>query len=114
MILAKLFLILLLTFLFLFFSLTDKYHTIKKIMIFISYLFGILLIIFPPIAISVAKSFNIVDSNNVILYLIIGVLTLIIGTLYAKTKDNRAITKIVREIAITNYIKTEESKEKID
>ena len=77
-------------------------------------LFGILLIIFPPIAISIAKSFNIVDSNNVILYLIIGVLTLIIGTLYAKTKDNRAITKIVREIAITNYIKTEENKEKID
>lgn len=114
MIFAKLFLILILTFLFLFFSLTDKYHTIKKVMIFISYLFGILLIIFPPIAVSIAESFNIVDSNNVILYLIIGVLTLTIGTLYAKTKDNRQITKVVRELAITNYIKTDEKEEKIN
>ena len=49
-----------------------------------------------------------------ILYLIIGVLTLIIGTLYAKTKDNRQITKVVRELAITNYIKTDEKEEKIN
>lgn len=114
MILVKLLLVFVLTFLFLFFSLTNKFPVVKKVLIFSSYLFCIILIVYPPLAKEIADIFNIVDSNNVILYLIIGVLTLIIGTLYVKSKDNRQITKIVRELALTNYIKTSEKKETIE
>lgn len=106
MIIIKLCLLFLLTFLFLFFSITDRYPVLKKLVITLSFGFTVFLIIFPEYAKLLASLLNIVDPNNMILYILIGILTLIVGTLYAKSKDNRALTKIVRELAISNYVKT--------
>ncbi len=101
MIFLKIFLILVLSFVILLLALSSRFRTYQRITIIFFYLFLTYLILFPKQADIVANFFGVGRGVDLVIYLSIAVLTLVVAILYAKVKVNeRAITKIVRDIAI--------------
>ncbi len=108
MIFIKIFLIAVLTVIFLLASLSSRFRTYQRVTLIFFYLFLALLILFPQKADKVAEFFGIGRGVDLIIYLAIAILSLTVAILYAKLKINeRAITKIVREIAIMKSRKCE-------
>ncbi len=101
MIFIKFFLIAILSVIFLLLALSSRFRTYQRIVVIFFYFFLAFLILFPKTADKVAALFGIGRGVDLIIYLSIAVLSLIVAILYAKVKMNeRAITKIVRDIAI--------------
>ncbi len=101
MIFVKIFLIAVLSIVFLLVAFSSRYRTYQRMSVIFFYLFLAYLILFPKVADKVAQFFGIGRGVDLIIYLAIAILSLIVAVLYAKVKmDERAITKIVREIAI--------------
>ncbi|NPA03341.1 MAG: DUF2304 domain-containing protein [Epsilonproteobacteria bacterium] len=101
MILIKFFLITVLSIVFLLLALSSRFRTYQRITVILLYLFLAFLILFPQTADKVAEFFGIGRGVDLIIYLSIAVLSLIVAILYAKLKmTERAITKIIREIAV--------------
>ncbi len=101
MIFIKIFLILVLSVVFLLMALSSRYRTYQRLTVIFFYLFLAYLILFPKVADKIASFFGIGRGVDLIIYLSIAILSLIVAVLYAKVKLNeRAITKIVRDIAI--------------
>ena len=101
MIFIKALLITILTTVFLLLALSSRFRTYQRLTVILFYIFLAFLIIFPQKADRVAAFFGIGRGVDLVIYLSIAILSLIVAILYAKTKINeRAITKIVREIAI--------------
>ncbi|BCD62624.1 MULTISPECIES: DUF2304 domain-containing protein [Nitratiruptor] len=101
MIFVKALLIAILTAVFLLLSFSSRFRTYQRISVILFYLFLAFLILFPQKADKVAAFFGIGRGVDLVIYLSIAILSLIAAILYAKTKINeRAITKIVRDIAI--------------
>ncbi len=101
MIFIKIFLIAVLSIVFLLMAFSSRYRTYQRITVIFFYLFLAYLILFPDVADKVAGFFGIGRGADLIIYLAIAILSLIVAVLYAKVKINeRAITKIVRDIAI--------------
>ena len=111
MIVIKLFLIAVLTVVFLLLALSSRFRTYQRITVIFFYLFLAFLILFPQTADKVAAFFGIGRGVDLIIYLSIAVLSLVVAILYAKVKMNeRSITKIVRELAIMKGEKCDESR----
>ena len=101
MIFVKIFLIAVLSIVFLLVAFSSRYRTYQRMSVIFFYLFLAYLILFPKVADKVAQFFGIGRGVDLIIYLAIAILSLIVAVLYAKVKmDERAITKIVQEIAI--------------
>jgi hypothetical protein len=101
MIFLKIFLILVLTLVLGLLALSSRFRTYQRITIILFYIFLSYLILFPKQADAVAAFFGVGRGVDLVIYLAIAVLTLIVAILYAKLKiSERAITKIVRDIAI--------------
>ncbi|BCD67693.1 DUF2304 domain-containing protein [Nitratiruptor sp. YY09-18] len=101
MIFIKLFLIAVLTIVLLFLSFSSRFRTYQRITLGFFYFALVIMIIFPKEADKIAAFFGIGRGVDLVIYLSIAILSLLVAILYAKTKINeRAITKIVRDIAI--------------
>ncbi len=101
MIFIKIFLIVVLSVVFLLVAFSSRFRTYQRMSVIFFYIFLAYLILFPKVADKVAHFFGIGRGVDLIIYLAIAILSLIVAVLYAKVKmDERAITKIVREIAI--------------
>ena len=109
MVIIKLFLIFILSVIFLLLALSSKFRTYQRLTIMFIYGFLAFFIIYPQKADRVAAFFGIGRGVDLIIYLSIAVLSLIVAILYAKVKINeRALTKIVRELAIMQAKKCNE------
>ncbi len=109
MIVIKIFLIAILSVVFLLLALSSRFRTYQRITVIFFYAVLAFLILFPQKADKVAAFFGIGRGVDLVIYLSIAVLSLIVAILYAKVKMNeRAITKIVRDIAIMKVRKCNE------
>ncbi|NPA84204.1 MAG: DUF2304 domain-containing protein [Epsilonproteobacteria bacterium] len=101
MIFVKLVLILILTITLILLALSSRFRPYQYLTIALFYLGIAYLIIFPDQADAIAHFVGVGRGVDLIIYLSIAILTLIVAILYTKVKANeRAITKIVRQIAI--------------
>jgi len=101
MIFIKIILIAILTIILFFLSFSSRFRTYQRLTIIFFYILLALMILFPRQADQIAAFFGIGRGVDLVIYLSIAILSLVVAILYAKTKINeRAITKIVRDIAI--------------
>ncbi len=108
MIFIKLLLITILTVVFLLITLSSRFRTYQRLFIIFGYGALAFFILFPSIADKVAEAFGIERGADLVVYIAIAILALLSTVLYAQVKiHERAITKIVRDIAIMKSRKCE-------
>jgi len=98
MIIIKIFLLLLLTLGFLIFGFSIKLKNFQRVVVIIGYIALFMFILNPSLSDEVAHFFGIGLGSSLIIYLTIGVISLVNIILFVDTKMNKdAITKIVRQ-----------------
>ncbi len=107
MYLFKLLLILIFTFALVVISFSDKYKIHKRLMIIGLYFLAVLLILVPSLADALAVRLSVEYGSDLVVYITIAILVVSVSVLYAKTqRQGRLNTKIIREFAIQDVIKT--------
>ena len=103
MIIIKLILILILTLSFLVFAFSLKLKNFQILSVILGYITLFIFIINPSLSDKVAHYFGISNGASLILYISVGVLSLVSVIIFVDTKTNHdAITKIVRKIGVDN------------
>jgi len=111
MIVIKLFLILVLSIIFIVFAFSSKLKVVQKLSVVIGYFVLFLFIVYPEYSDEVAKLFSIGSGKDLVLYITVSLTSLMNVILYVGVKNNnRAITKIIREEAKKDAKKCKESK----
>lgn len=103
MVIIKIFLILILTLVFIILSFSSRMKILQRISFIFGYLTIFFFIIFPHYSDTVAHFFNIGTGKDLIIYITISILSLLVVIIYVDTKhSNRTITKIIRESSLQN------------
>ena len=101
MIFIKIALILIFTVAVLVVTLSDKYKTYKRMLLFALYISAIIVIVSPSIADTVAGWFSIQYGSDLAVYLSIAVLVMFGAVNFARSqKQSKITTTIIRELAI--------------
>jgi hypothetical protein len=101
MILIKIALILIFTVAVLVISLSDKYRTHKRMLLFALYISAIILIVSPSIADTIAGWFSIQYGSDLAVYLSIAILVMFGAVNFARGfRQSKITTTIIRELAI--------------
>ena len=103
MVIIKIFLILILTLVFIIFSFSSRMKILQKISIIFGYFIVFFFIVFPYYSDRVAHFFNIGTGKDLIIYIAISILSLVNVIIYVGAKHNsRTLTKIIRESSLQN------------
>lgn len=100
MIFIKLFLLVILTSIFLLFSFSSRMKIFQKTFVILGYVATFILILFPRLSDKVAHIFSIKDGTSLVVYVVLSLTSLVSMILYVGQKNNRyMLTKIIRERA---------------
>ncbi len=103
MIFFKIFLILILSIVFIIFSFSSRLKIFQKLGILSGYFVFFIFIIFPKLSDKVAHTISIKSGTDLMVYIALALMSLISVFLYVKTKKNEhTLTKIIREKAKKN------------
>ncbi len=103
MIFIKIFLIAVLTAIFIIFAFSSRLKIFQKLSVILGYLTLFFFILFPHYSDKIAQLFSIGTGKDLILYITVSLMSLISIIIYVGMKNNAlAITKIVRNDAIKN------------
>ncbi len=103
MIFLKIFLITVLSIIFIVFSFSYRLKIFQKLGILIGYFIFFIFIVFPELSDKVAHKISIKSGTDLMVYISLALVSLINIFLYVKTKNNEyKITKIIREKAKEN------------
>lgn len=100
MIFIKLFLLIILTSIFLLFSFSSRMKIFQKSIVIFGYIVTFLLILFPRLSDKAAHLVSIKDGTSLVVYVVLSLTSLVSMILYVGQKNNRyMLTKIIRERA---------------
>ncbi len=100
MIFIKLFLLVILTSIFLLFSFSSRMKIFQKSIVILGYMTTFMLILFPRLSDKIAHMVSIKDGTSLVVYVVLALTSLVSMILYVGQKNNRyMLTKIIRERA---------------